>query len=255
MRLLIVDGNSAEILAANERSGRKPAWKSFAESLLLHEAGADISIGYPYDKARETAAIDPDNFDGIALTGSAVAWGAESPEARAYLDYIEPLVASGKPVLGSCWGMQTVSVLLGGMCGPNPNGSEIGLSRHIRLTHEGRQHPLFAGMAEQFASPTWHRDIVLRKPDGAVLLAESEITPIQSIAFCGNGVDYMGYQFHPECDLEDFKAGFKARTPLPGTISETIDFPDDPPSEVANPGERTRTIGNWLAHVRGRMAA
>ena len=254
MRLLIVEGNSADILSANERSGAKPAWKSYAQSLQIHAADAEISVGFPYDRDREKVAADPDNFDAFVLTGSAVAWGAEAPEARPYLDYVEPLLRSGKPVLGSCWGMQTASILLGGMTGPNPNGSEIGLSRNIRLTDAGRKHALFAGMAEAFSSPTWHRDIVLRKPGGAVVLAESDITPVQAIAYAGNGVDYMGYQFHPECELADFKTGFEARTPLPGTISETVDFPDDPPSDVADPVERTRTIGNWLAHVSTRLA-
>ncbi|MEZ5800506.1 MAG: hypothetical protein R3D29_08545 [Nitratireductor sp.] len=113
MRILIIEGNSAEILANNERNGRKPAWKSYAESLLIHESKAEISIGYPYDRAREKQPLAIENFDGFVLTGSAVDWGAEQPQARPFLDYIEPLIDSGKPVLGSCWGMQTVSVLLG----------------------------------------------------------------------------------------------------------------------------------------------
>ena len=255
VRILIIEGNSAEILAKDERNGRKPAWKSYAESLLIHESKAEISIGYPYDRAREKQPLAIDNFDGFVLTGSAVDWGAEQPEARPFLDYIEPLIDSGKPVLGSCWGMQTVSVLLGGWSGPNPKGSEIGLSRNIRLTQAGKEHPLFSGMPSTFASPTWHRDIVTRLPEGAVVLAESDITPIQSYAYQTNGVDYLGYQFHPECELADFKTGFDARTPKPGTIGETIDFPKEPPAEVADPFERTRSIGNWLGHVRQRIKA
>ncbi|MFZ1814170.1 MAG: type 1 glutamine amidotransferase [Rhizobiaceae bacterium] len=259
MRLMIVEGNPEEILARNELHKMKSAWQSYGESLRLHASDAQIDVGYPYAAARDQDRDDPSAYDGFVLTGSAVSWGAEAPEARPYLDYIEPLLASGKPVLGSCWGMQTVSVLLGGMSGINPNGSEIGLARGIRLTDAGRKHRLFEGMAQQFSSPTWHRDHVTRMPAGAVLLAESDVSPVQALAYQTNGVDYLGYQFHPECELAVFKAHHErakqSGVVMPGLVREMIDFPDNPPVEVSDAMERTRTIGNWIGHMRSTMQA
>jgi GMP synthase (glutamine-hydrolysing) len=249
LKILIVEGCSEEILTAIEARGDGFGSHDYRDSLRLHAPDAVYHIAYPYAPDRNRDLLDLAAYDGIALTGSAVSWGAEMPEARPYLDFLEKVLATGKPVLGSCWGMQTVAVLLGGMSGPNPKGSEIGIARNIHLTEAGKAHPLFAGMPDIFNSPCWHRDHVTRMPEGAVLLASNSVSEVQAMAYNGNGIDYMGFQFHPEVPLDHFRANHGRNAKLPGTIRELVDFPDNPPHDIADAALRTRPLANWLNHV------
>jgi GMP synthase-like glutamine amidotransferase len=165
-----------------------------------------------------------------------------------FLKRIEPLLASGKPVIGACWGVQTAAVALGGKVGANPKGSEIGLAT-IELTAEGVAHPLFAGSPRRFATPTFHRDHITQLPAGAVLLASSEVSPVQAIEVRTGGVDFTGFQFHPEAELADFRKGYEEFGAQPDSVSVMAIFPDEPPAEVADPMRRTLAIGNCLRRV------
>lgn len=249
LKILVVEGCSEEILVQNEAIGLAFSSEIYAGSLKLNSPDAQISIAYPYAPHRNSKALDLDEFDGFALTGSSVAWGAEEVEAKPYLKFLDKVLGTGKPVLGSCWGMQTVAVLLGGMSGPNPKGSEIGLARDISLTEQGKRHILFRGMPERFSSPSFHRDHVTRLPAGAILLASNPVSHVQAMAYRNFGIDYMGFQFHPEIPLEHFRSEHQKRSQLPGTIIELRDFPDVVPDEVADPILRTRPLANWLDHV------
>jgi GMP synthase (glutamine-hydrolysing) len=253
LRLLIVEGNSEEILADNEARGLRQAWQSFAGAIDLHLAGARFDVAFPHAPAREAALPPLAEYDGFLLTGSGVSFTASDAEALPYLRRIEPMLASGKPVFGACWGIQAAAVALGGEASINPAGTEIGLARDIELTESGGRHALFAGMPRRFSSPAWHRDHVSRLPQGAVILAANAISPVQAMAYARNGVDYMGVQFHPEMPLQEMLAAHLAYAefgPMPGTVRQIVDFPQAPPQEVADPLRRTAPIGNWLAHVR-----
>ena len=225
LKILVVEGCSEELLASQETNGTGFGSDVYRNALLLNAPDAEIDIAFPYAPHRNQNLLSLEAYDGFALTGSAVAWGAEMPEAKPYLAYVDTLLKTGKPVLGSCWGMQTIAVLLGGMSGPNPKGSEIGIARNIRLTKAGKNHSLFEGMPDTFDSPCWHRDHVTQLPEGAVLLASNAVSDVQAMAYCLNGIDYMGFQFHPETPLEVFRNGHARNAKLPGTICELVDFP------------------------------
>ncbi len=63
-----------------------------------------------------------EDFDAYVLTGSGVSWNAMDERALPFLRRIEPMLASGKPVLGACWGLQIAAVALGGKVGSKPEG-------------------------------------------------------------------------------------------------------------------------------------
>jgi hypothetical protein len=69
------------------------------------------------------------------------------------------------------------------------------------------------------------------------------------------GVDFVGFQYHPEAELHDFRKGFEAIGAQPDSVAVIADFPDEPPAEVTNPLRRTHTIGNWLRYVDTRAAS
>ncbi len=51
------------------------------------------------------------------------------------------------------------------------------------------------------------------------------VSDVQAMAYALNGIDYMGFQFHPEVPLEVFQSGHARNAKLPGTICELVDFP------------------------------
>jgi len=252
MRILIIEGNSEELLARNERSDRPQAWQTWRNAIRLHRPEASIDVAFPYAPERDGQHGTVDTYDGFAITGSGVFWSAEDERARPFLARIEPLLASGRPVIGACWGLQTASVALGGTVGANPKGSEVGLAR-IELNDAGAVHPLYAGSPRRFASPTWHRDHVTTIPAGAVLLASSDVSKVQAISCQTGGVDFFGVQYHPEAELEDFRIGYEAYGAQPDSVAVLADFPDNPPEEVTDPVRRTQVICNWLHHVANNL--
>lgn len=251
MRILIVEGNTPELMARSLGIGRPYAWQTWQTAIRLHKPEAEISVVFPYSVEHGALHEPLATYDAFVFTGSGVPWNASDERAVSFVGAVEPMLMSGKPVLGACWGLQVASVALGGEVAANPKGSEIGLA-HVTLNEAGNAHPVFAGSPERFATPTWHRDHVTRVPQGAVLLASSEVTHVQALAVQTGGVDFVGFQYHPEAELHDFRKGFEAYGALPDSVAVIVDFPDNPPPEVIDPMRRTHTIGNWLRHVEKR---
>ena len=256
MRILIVEGNDETIMARNERRGLPQAWLSYQRAIAQHNESAGFDVAYPLAPGRQTADIDPVHYDGFALTGSGIASTAGDADSLPYLKAVEPLLASGKPVIGSCWGMQAAAAILGGRCAVNPAGTELGLARGIQLTESGRESRYFSATPEIFDAPAWHRDHVEQLPEGAELLAGNAISAVQAYRYQTAGTDFFGMQFHPEIALEEYRRRQTySDPPLPGTKRVIADFPDNPPEEVADPMKRTAPIGQWLDHVRDRLRA
>ncbi len=158
----------------------------------IREMGVYCEL-HPYDYPFE----DIQSFDpsGIILSGgpASVYDSDESPEAH------QEIFAMGKPVLGICYGMQTMAEQLGGRV-ENAEKREFGfaevrarghsdLLRDIqdRSTSEGH------GFLEVWMS---HGDKVVEIPDGFKIIASNESTPIAGIG--DDSRKMYGLQFHPE---------------------------------------------------------
>ena len=111
----------------------------------------------------------------------------------------EKAFAAGTPSFGSCWGMQTAAVALGGETKAGPNGVEVGFARAIRPA----DHPMMAGRRDGFDALAMHRDDVTRAPEGAVVTASNDHTAVQAFAYEAGDADFWGVQYHPECRLRD----------------------------------------------------
>jgi len=97
----------------------------------------------------------------------------------------------GLPILGICYGLQTMAHLLGGETGPTAR-REYGRTRLF----VDRREPLFAGLEERLTCWMSHGDAVLRLPPGFVRLAH---TDGGVIAAAGDPARRLyGLQFHPE---------------------------------------------------------
>ncbi len=151
----------------------------------VREAGVYSEI-LPWD-------ADPKLLRDFAPRGVILAGG---PESVVYADpprAPEMIFAAGVPLLGICYGMQTMAAQLGGEVAPSEH-REFGHAE-VDLTGSSR---LLDGLAEGEHLQVWmsHGDRVTGLPDGFSAVASSGNAPLAAMA--DDSRRYYGIQFHPE---------------------------------------------------------
>jgi GMP synthase (glutamine-hydrolysing) len=142
----------------------------------------------PMERIREFAP------KGLILSGGPESVTVEQPPA-AHIGLFE----LGVPVLGICYGMQTMAAQLGGEV-EIADKSEFGYAQvrargHTRLLTDIEDHtsPEGYGLLDVWMS---HGDRVCRLPEGFVEMATTDSAPIAGMADEARG--FYGLQFHPE---------------------------------------------------------
>lgn len=139
-------------------------------------------------------AIRKFNPDGVILSGGpeSVA-GHASPRAPACVFEL------GVPVLGICYGMQTMAEQFGGKVAGS-DVSEFGYAQITQVGNGGLLHDIRdhiddngKGLLDVWMS---HGDKVVELPPNFELIAETESCPIAGMAHCEK--PFYGIQFHPE---------------------------------------------------------
>ncbi len=159
-----------------------------------------LSEIYPYDidEGRLSQIVKNENVKGIILSGgpSSVTEG-DTPRAPALVFNL------GLPVLGICYGMQTMAEQLGGQV---QTAESLGKSREFGYAEvRARGHtPLLNGIMD-FETPeghgilkVWmsHGDSVTAMPEGFKLMASTDSCPIAGMA--DEVRQFYAVQFHPE---------------------------------------------------------
>ena len=143
--------------------------------------------------------IDPLAADLIIVLGGPIGAYEESiyPFLRREIALLERRLAAARPTFGICLGAQLIARVLGSRVYPAP-AKEIGW-RELQLSQAGRSGPLrhFAGVSALH----WHGD-TFDLPQGAELLASTEICPNQAFGF---GCHVLACQFHPEISGHGFE--------------------------------------------------
>ncbi|MGB1237164.1 MAG: glutamine-hydrolyzing GMP synthase [Pseudomonadales bacterium] len=159
----------------------------------VREIGVFCEI-YPWDMPEaDILAFKP---KGIILAGGpeSVTEGAASPYASQAVFDLEV------PVLGICYGMQTIAAQLGGRV-ETSDLREFGYAK-VRLAESCSR--LFEGLEDSLANngasmlDVWmsHGDKVVELPEGFSVIASTDSAPIA--AMCDPKRGYYGVQFHPE---------------------------------------------------------
>ena len=147
------------------------------------ESGVYCEI-HPFDKAEAAlASLKPAAI--ILSGGPASTTEDESPRAS------QKLFEAGVPVLGVCYGEQTMVAELGGQV-ESGHHREFGRAE-INII---RQSPLFAGLSENEQVWMSHGDKVVVMPPGFQVVATSAGSPFAAIA--DEERQFYGVQFHPE---------------------------------------------------------
>jgi GMP synthase (glutamine-hydrolysing) len=157
----------------------------------VREAGVYCEL-HPYDM--DAAAIRAFNPQGVILSGGPESVTLiETPRAQ------QVVFELGVPVLGICYGMQTMAVQLDGAV-ESSSHREFGYARvrargHSRLLRDIEDHTTAEGhgLLDVWMS---HGDRVTRLPPGFKVIASSDGAPLAGMADEDRG--FYGLQFHPE---------------------------------------------------------
>jgi GMP synthase (glutamine-hydrolysing) len=130
----------------------------------------------------------------FAPTGIILSGGPESVGAEGSPQITDPLLATGAPLLGICYGMQALAKKLGGVVA-TADHREYGYAE-VRIAGDD---PLLAGLVKHGADlKVWmsHGDRVESLPTGFTAIASSRNSPLAAMADFDRKI--YGLQFHPE---------------------------------------------------------
>jgi len=141
---------------------------------------------------------DLTRFDRVILSGSGTSATEDAPWISKLHDLIRTTIQERKPLLGVCYGHQSLVRALGGKefvrKGQTP---EVGWTRVEVL----EKNALFEGLPNTFYSFSMHYDEVCQLPKGMKNLARSADCSIQAFQLEDHPV--FGIQFHPEKNREE----------------------------------------------------
>ena len=271
-RLLVVEGNTAELRAKQVEAGGTIMSEGYADLLRHLLPNAVVDICYPADPGTNLPIGGLQSYDGVAITGSALNVYDGGAEIERQIELTRAVLKSKTPLFGSCWGLQVVTMAAGGVVRANPKGREIGVARRIALTPAGREHPMYAGKVSVFDAVTVHLDEVETLAPGTTVLAANAQSDVQAAEIRVDGAVAWAVQYHPEFSLADMapivrrygrkliREGFFAdKTARDAYVADLEAFdrePDNKPlawrygidETVLDPRVRTTEIANWITH-------
>ncbi|MBX9402954.1 glutamine-hydrolyzing GMP synthase [Lysobacter sp. BMK333-48F3] len=140
---------------------------------------------------------DPAEIAAYGAKGIILSGGPESTTEQDSPRAPQQVFDAGLPILGICYGMQTMAVQLGGAT-EAADQREFGHAE-VQLVAQDR---LFDGLKDHPGSPprldVWmsHGDHVAKAPEGFVVTAKTDRIPVA--AFADDARRWYGVQFHPE---------------------------------------------------------
>lgn len=262
LKIIIVEGDSPEQLIKNHSQGLQTNSELYSQSLKSCRRDLDIRVIHPYSLDFSLDTLHTEWADGFVFTGSNVNWSVDDKAAKPQQQVMEKALQSSIPVLGSCNGLQLGMVVLGGSVRPSPNGLELGLASDIRLTDSGSQHQIHKGRISGYVCPCIHRDEVAELPQGAVLTATNDHSPVQAAVFEQQGISFWGMQYHPEISAREIADFIAADGLFTGskTLVEQLRQIEKPnrdnmtnafkvPPQGLIQATRTLEISNWLTRL------
>ncbi len=112
---------------------------------------------------------------------------------------IEYILANDVPTLGVCFGHQLIGEIRGGEVSTDTVQKKAG-SFEVSLTTEGKKDLIFGQFPETFVAQYGHKNSLTKLPNGATLLANSDICNFSALRYSPR---IYTVQFHPELSPSD----------------------------------------------------
>lgn len=208
IRILIADGNvPADRDVLIRFNGCAPS-EMFDRQLKSSRSDIETEILFPTDEGSHCR-LPLEAYDGILITGSNSNIHKREAGTIRQIEFTRAAFASGTPIFGVCWGLQLATVALGGEVFSSQVaecGCEVPFATGIRLTKEGRGHPMHRSRSNKFDCFSFHFDQVTRLPSNSTITANNRHF-IQAAEIRGEKSVFWGVQYHPELNGSDM-AGF-----------------------------------------------
>ena len=213
LSFLIIDGYAKASRDDLNAAGMQLASKLYGDMLQRNLPEANYDVVLPSDPGVEIPTEkDLEKYSGILWTGCNLCiFDEQNPSVAKQIELAKRCYEVGIPSFGSCWGLQVSVVAAGGKVAPNPKGKEMGIARKIKLTPEGEKHPLFNGKPPVFEAYISHDDMVTEIPEGGVILAANDFTPVQALSVTHKKGTFWSVQYHPEYNLHEMACLIVAR--------------------------------------------
>ncbi len=173
------------------------------------------------------------------ITGSHAMVTDRCPWSERLTAWLARAVQDALPILGVCYGHQTLADACGGVVGKNPRGLSYG-NAAIQISERGRADPLFSALPSQFAVHVSHEQSVLQPPARAVILARSPRDPYHAFRI---GDCAWGVQFHPEFDAAITAEYIRRRAP---DLEAQHDDPENLLTQCVETPEPSRIVPLFL---------
>ncbi len=202
IKILIVEGNTAEENGSFTEAGIKTHTESLKESLDYLNKELIVEVINPSsDKNIQVFNEKLKSYDGLIWGGSSLNIYNDTPEIRRQIEFMKNCQNKVKNILGICWGMQVAVTAAGGQV-KKANTSHVGIAKEIEINEYGLKHPLYKDKEKKFNSPAFNYDEVVKIPENGICLASNKINKVQSLYFQINKTRVWGLQYHPEITYE-----------------------------------------------------
>ncbi|MEF2155217.1 glutamine amidotransferase [Luteimonas sp. FXH3W] len=195
------------IIETGQPAGRMKRHKGFPHWIRV-AAGLEPDEAVSFNV--EQGEILPDHaegFAGVLVTGSAAMVTDRHDWSERTADWLRQAAHAGVPMLGICYGHQLIAHALGGEVGwlPQREMGTVGLQTDADHTADDA---LFQGLPATFNAQATHLQTVVAPPEGAVVLARSELDDCHAFRWQQH---VWGLQFHPEFSRTTMQGYVRAR--------------------------------------------
>uniref|UniRef100_UPI003B516FE7 type 1 glutamine amidotransferase n=1 Tax=Roseovarius indicus TaxID=540747 RepID=UPI003B516FE7 len=177
-----------------------------------------------YNVVDEQYPSAPDACDGWLITGSKHGAYEDHPWIPPLEEFIRAVYASGRPMIGVCFGHQIIAQALGGKVIKYPGGWSVGRTEYDL---DG----------ETFALNAWHQDQVTEVPQGAEVIGKSDFCAHAALVYDDR---ILTIQPHPEFgpDIVEDLIRLRGKGVVPDDLLEGATARLDAPTDAARFADR-----------------
>ena len=202
LKILIVEGNPKEENQSFLTEGIQTHTESLKDSLDNLSKNLIFEVVNPSsDQNLELIKEKLPEFDGLIWGGSSLNIYNNTPEIKRQIEFMRECQKQVKNILAICWGMQVAVTAAGGEV-KKAQKSHIGIANEITINNKGLNHLIYKNKNNNFNSPAFNFDEVVKLPANGICLASNKVNKVQSLYFEIGKSKIYGLQYHPEITYE-----------------------------------------------------